>query len=74
MQLAIQGQPGLTYQIEATDDVGAGDWQPWSMPKLAGTNGVATWTDAVQSSRAQRFFRVVRLDPAAADQQPKLQN
>lgn len=51
-----QAAPGLTYQIEYSDDLAVGVWLPSGSP-VTGTGTPATFMSDLSAS-AQRFFRL----------------
>jgi hypothetical protein len=68
VQLTVQAQPGLSYRVEATDDIGTADWQAWGASKSADVTGVATWTEPAQPGQYHRFFRIVRSELSGGGQ------
>src|SRR5437667_889337 len=56
LELSINGPVGKTFQVEATDDLGATNgWA--TVPRFALRNSPATWVDSGSTNRSQRFYR-----------------
>ena len=55
--LSLQAPPGVTVQIEGTDDLATGDWSP--LATLTGSDSSVLWEDPSETSHTQYFYRAV---------------
>jgi hypothetical protein len=59
VQLSIATVPGLSYQLQFKDDLGAGTWSPAGPSQLAASSSLV-FSEMISPGR-QRFYRIVVL-------------
>ena len=58
LELSINGPVGKTFQVEATEDLGATNgWE--TVASFVLTNSPSTWVDSGSTNKSQRFYRAV---------------